>query len=633
MSDQHPKATRITSPDLNAERLTELRRLFPDLFGAEGQLDEQALQRLAHPSAPTGATGIERFRFEWAGKQESKRRAFTPSRATLVADKARSVNFDNTHNLIIEGDNLEVLKLLQATYFEQVKCIYIDPPYNTGNDFIYPDNYTEGKQAYWQGNGIIKDGVKLTALTESDGRKHSKWLNMMQSRLLLARLLLRQDGVIVISISDAEIHNLRQLCNQVFGEDSMIGCVVWNSTKSVTNTALISVSHTYNLIYAKNKNYFIENRPHFRLPEDGEGFANPDNDPRGHWKADPFQVGGERPNQLYPITNPTTGDVYRPSPGNSWKNELTVFKHLIADNRIVFGATGEAGPQRKRFLSDSKKRGKVAKTLWNDVDTTTNATQSLKKLMRDDVFDNPKPVNLIKRFIQLGGHDPDPSGAIIMDFFAGSGTAGQAVMELNVNASEGRNIRYILVQVPESIDEKHPACKAGYNTISKVCIERVKRAGEQIKEAHPDSPTDTGFRVYRLANSHFPENLFTADPSKSAAENLAALKVHLKTAGQARLFNDRDRSDTITEISLKNGYGLFFTLVSLKDAFPANTVQRLSGNGKSTLLCLDAALEETTVAKLTEHHFNDQLMVSKDALSTATTWCLQRAFGDNLRTL
>jgi adenine-specific DNA-methyltransferase len=610
------------SPDFNAQRLAELRRLFPDLFDGEGQLDEAALRALVHPD---GAQGVQAFRFDWAGKLDSKRFAFMPSRATLMADRARSVNFDTTGNMIVEGDNLEVLKLLQKTYFEQVKCIYIDPPYNTGNDFIYPDNFAEGKKAYWERNGVVKDGVRLVANPESGGRYHSRWLNMMQPRLLLARQLLREDGVIFISISDAEAHNLRKLCDEIFGEENFIGCIVWNSTKSVTNTALISVSHTYNFVYAKQKSYFVENRPHFRLAENGDGFSNPDNDPRGPWKADPFQVGGERPNQLYEIKNPKTGEVYRPNPGNSWKNEHKVFEKLMADNRIVFGTKGEAGPQRKRFLHEAEERGKVAKTLWEDIDTTKNATKALKTLMGGNLFDNPKPSDLIKRFIQLGAHDSKE--AIILDFFAGSGTTAQAVMELN--AGDGGTRRYILVQVPEYTDEKSEAYKAGYTTISDLCMERVRRAGAKIQGG-----ADTGFRAYRLAASCLYRPLFAPDPEASEEDNRAALAAYLEAAAQPDLLaGGADFADAVDEIALKNGYGLFYTLEALGEAFPENAVYRLTGNGKSALLCLDETLAEGTADALAEGHADGQLLVHRRALSTATTFTLQTALKDNIRIL
>ena len=432
------------SVDLVSENIAQLKTLFPETF-AEGKIDFAVLRQLLGDAIDEGT---EKYGLNWHGKWHARRLALLPSAGTLRPCPDESLNWDATQNLMIEGDNLEVLKLLQKSYYGKVKLIYIDPPYNTGKDFIYPDNYKDGIQNYLKITGQLDDNAQnLSSNTDASGRFHTKWLNMMYPRLKIARNMLRNDGILVISISDSEVHNLRSCLDEIFGIDNLLGCVMWKSTKSVTNTALISVSHTYNLIYARNRDYFVENRMHFRLLEEGEGFSNPDNDPRGPWKADPFQVGGERPNQRYPITNPKTGAIYRPNPGNSWKNEQKVFEQLRADNRIVFGVNGDAGPQRKRFLTEAEERGRVAKTWWDDVDTTTNATRATKKLMGESVFDNPKPVSLIQRFVQLGTHDP--SDAIVMDFFA---TTAQAVLEQNL-ADRGVR-RHISVQLPVPLDPK-----------------------------------------------------------------------------------------------------------------------------------------------------------------------------------
>lgn len=452
---------------------------------------------------------------------------------------------------MIEGDNLEVLKLLQKSYSGKVKLIYIDPPYNTGKDFIYPDNYKNGIKNYLKLTGQIdSNGQKFSSNPETSGRFHTNWLNMMYPRLKVARNLLRDDGIIVVSISDAEVHNLRLCLDEIFGVDNLIGCVMWNSTKSVTNTALISVSHTYNVIYARNREYFVKNRSHFRLPEEGEGFKNPDNDSRGPWKADPFQVGGERPNQMYAITNPKTGDVYRPNPGNSWKNELKVFEQLMADGRIVFGAGGESGPQRKRFLTDAEERGRVSKTWWDDVDTTTNATRAAKDLMGESVFDNPKPVSLIQRFIQLGTHDP--TTAIVMDFFAGSGTTAQAVLEQNL--ADGGNRRHILVQLPEPLDpaDSEQKIAAAYcdridkpKNIAELTKEHLRQFRTKLKNDCPLLAVDLGFRVLKLDSS----NIRAWEPNRHNLEQTLLDNVdHIKS--------DRSDQDILHELLLKLGLDL-----------------------------------------------------------------------------
>ncbi len=534
------------SADLLADNIERLKGLFPEAF-AEGKIDFDALKQLL---GGTVDEREEKYGLNWHGKRRARQLALTPSTGTLRPCPEDSVDWDTTQNLMIEGDNLEVLKLLQKSYAGKVKLIYIDPPYNTGKDFVYPDNFQDNVRNYMQITGQVEGGNKVTSNTESSGRFHTDWLSMFYPRCKLARNLLREDGLLFVSISDAEVHNLRHALDEIFGEEGFIGDVIWNSTKSVTNTALISVSHTHNLIYARSKDYFVENRPHFRLPEDGQGFANPDNDPRGPWKADPFQVGGERPNQLYAVTNPKTGETYTPNPGCSWKNEYTVFQRLLQENRIVFGTTGEAGPQRKRFLSEAEDRGKVSKTLWDDLDTTTNATRSLNGLMGESIFDNPKPVELLNRCLQLGTHNPED--AIVLDFFAGSGTTGHAVMEQN--AVDGGVRRYILVQLPEPLDpnDKNQKIAAEFCThlktplnISELTKERLRRAGKKIREENPLFAGDLGFRVFKLDSTNFRE----WDPAPDDLDaTLLEHSEHIKEG--------RNESDILYELLLKLGLDL-----------------------------------------------------------------------------
>lgn len=306
-----------------------------------------------------------------------------------------------TDNLIIKGNNLLVLHSLKKRFAGKVKLIYIDPPYNRGtetDDFLYNDKF-----------------------------KHSTWLTFIKNRLEVAwRLLKPKEGFIWISVSDEEAHYLKILCDEIFKRENFVGDVIWNSTKSVTNTAVISEAHTHNLLYVKNIEWLKQNRTTFRLSADPSKFSNPDNDLRGSWVADPFQVGGVRPNQQYPIKNPKTGEVYYPLPGNSWKNEKKVFEQLLADNRIVFGMKGEAGPQRKRFWSEAKERGQVTTTFWSDLPTTTDATKHFKKLFGEKVFHGAKPEELIQRIVELSTSEGD----IVLDFFGGSGTTGAVAMKM-----------------------------------------------------------------------------------------------------------------------------------------------------------------------------------------------------------
>ena len=485
----------------------------------------------------------ERYQFTWPDKKKSVLLANAPINKTLRPCREESVDFDNTENIYIEGDNLEVLKLLQETYLGKIKLIYIDPPYNTGNDsFVYDDSFSvsedefseKSNQRDEQGN-ILFD---IRTNNENNGKFHTDWLNMMYSRIKISKDLLSDDGVLVMSISDAEFHNLKKITDEIFGDTNYCGDIIWNSTKSVTNTALISVSHTYNLVYFKNMNYFIENRSEFRLPDNGDGFENPDNDPRGPWKADPFQVGGWRPNQQYEITNPNTGVVYKPNEGCSWKNDYKKFQELMADNRIVFGKTGDGGPQRKRFIWEAQERGKVAKTLWDDVETTTNGTQLVKKMFDGvSVFDNPKPVGFLERVIELGAN----RDALILDFFSGSATTAHATMK--VNAEDGGKRKFIMVQLPENTDEKSQARKVGYLTIPEIGKERIRRAAKMIAEEYPDSQFDSGFRVLKCDTSNMKEVYY--NPAEYEPSLFSRLEDNIK--------EDRTPEDLLFQVMLDLG--------------------------------------------------------------------------------
>ena len=501
-------------------KLTQLKLLLPEIF-CEEQIDFQKFQQLFSEHITTEP---ERYMLNWAGKSEAYRILQAQTCKTLTPQPVESVNFDSTENIFIEGENLDVLKVLQKSYFNSIKMIYIDPPYNTGNDFVYNDNFKLDLKDYQEQSGELDEAGKLKLAfkknSKENGHFHSKWLNMILPRLYLAKNLLKDDGVIFISIDDNEQAQLKLLCDEVFGEENFIADVIWNSTKSVTNTALISVSHTYTLIYAKNIDYYIKNREKFRLPEDGEGFSNPDNDPRGEWKADPFQVGGWRPNQQYEIVNPKTGKVYTPNEGASWKNDYEKYQELVKDNRIIFGKTGDGAPLRKRFKWEAEERGKVTKTIWDDVETTTNGTQLLKKMFDGTaVFSNPKPIGLLQRILSLSTEKN--SNDIILDFFSGSGTTAHAILELN---KDGGNRKFIVVQLPEQLDPKDKEQKIAYDfcksnklstNIAEISKERIRRAGKQIAENHPDKQIDTGFKVFKLTDSHFKQ---WQSPS---AENLA----------------------------------------------------------------------------------------------------------------
>lgn len=436
---------------------------------------------------------IERYSFNWPEKRKAILLANAPSNKTLRPVRKMSVNFDTTKNIYIEGDNLEVLKCLREAYLGKVKMIYIDPPYNTGNDFVYEDDFKESVTSYLQqSEQIDQDGNRLVANTESNGRFHTDWLNMMYPRLKVARDLLSPDGVIFISIDDHEVCNLRKICDEVFGEENLVSQIPWQSRASIQNDTDISVNHEYICVYAKtrrqknrrlkesNKSLWYQKdsfvcRP---LPLERDNFDNPDNDLRGPWKADPFDAPNIRPNLTYPITNPNTGVQYYPPEDRCWRVEKETYERLFTDNRIIFGTSGESKPQLKVFYEEKKEFGSVDNT-WFSADrmgTTTEATKALKKLFGNKkYFDTPKPISLLKHLIYLANvRDED----IVLDFFAGSGSTAQAVMEFN--AEYETNLKFVICQIDEPLEEKSKAFKDGLKTISEVCRKRIELADSKI---------------------------------------------------------------------------------------------------------------------------------------------------------
>jgi adenine-specific DNA-methyltransferase len=504
-----------TSLDITQDLIRKLKEIIPGAF-TEDKINIEQLKQLLGEAINTDA---EMYKLTWAGQSDAYKVLQAQTTATLIPNLDLSVNWSSTKNLFIEGDNLEVLKILQKPYFGKVKMITIDPPYNTGSDsFIYTDNFSETKEEYLKRLGdkneegyLMREGI-FGPNKRENGQFHSKWLSMMLPRMFLAYNLLSNDGVLFVSIDDNEAYSLKLLLDKIFGEENFCGNIIWNSTKSVTNTALLSVSHTHNLVYFKNLEYHKKNRYEFRLPDTLDGFENPDNDSRGPWKADPFQVEGERPNQMYDIINPKTGQVFKPNPGCSWKNEFDKFKKLLDDNRIVFGSTGEAGPQRKRFWVEAQERGRVAKSLWTDVDTTSNGTSYLEELVGKKVFTNPKPVDLIQRFVQLG---TSKENDIVIDFFGGSGTTAEAVLRQNL--IDNKNRSFIFVTLPEKVDELTQAGKnakaLGFDTISSVARHRIIKAIDKIKKEsskegelfdNVDLKTqDLGFKYLTCSESNF----------------------------------------------------------------------------------------------------------------------------------
>ncbi|HZK71823.1 MAG TPA: site-specific DNA-methyltransferase, partial [Clostridia bacterium] len=490
------------TPDMAEENIEKMKTIFPDVF-TEGKVDFVKLQQVLGNDIETSN---ERYNFTWNGKSKALRLSQTPSTGTLRPCKEDSKDWDTTKNLYIEGDNLEVLKLLQKSYHCKVKMIYIDPPYNTGKDFVYPDNFIDNIQNYKMITGQVDDeGKNISNNSETRGRYHTDWLNMMYPRLRLARNLLTDDGVIFISIDDNEVSNLRKLCDELFGEDNFIANIVWQKKYSPQNDAkYFSDMHDHILCYAKYKkqNDIDIGWERYLLPrtlEQNARYKNTDNDSRGPWKSSDFSVKTYSANYDYPVITPS-GRIVNPPNGRCWRTSRENFAELVKDNRIWFGPNCDGVPAIKRFLTEVQD-GRVPTTWWKREDVGDNqlaAQEILNVFNGKRPFDTPKPTTLIQLMLQLSTKNND----IILDFFSGSATTAHAVMQLN--AEDGENRKFIMVQLPEPIDEKNEASKAEYKNICEIGKERIRRAGEKIKEEKglEAMNLDIGFKVLKLDSSN-----------------------------------------------------------------------------------------------------------------------------------
>lgn len=501
--------------DVVSDNIKKLAQLFPSAV-KDGQLDVNALKE---ELGTFEEVGKEKYEFTWSGKQNAKKIAQQDVFGkTLKFCPEKSKNADTTENIYIEGDNLEALKLLRQNYYNSIKMIYIDPPYNTGNDFVYNDDYSMAQEESDIAEGVVDELGERYTKNISGNKFHANWCNMIYPRLKLAKDLLTDDGVIFISIDDNEIDNLKKICNEVFGEANLVAEIPWQSRASIQNDTDFSVNHEYICVYAKNRRQ--ENRRlkesnysewHKKdsfvckpLPLDKSKFDNPDNDPRGLWKADPFDAPNVRPNLTYPVVNPNTGEEHLPPRGRHWRILPAKFSSALEDNRIVWTNNGLGRPQLKVFYEEKKEFGSVDNS-WFSADrigTSTNGTKELMKLFDGSAFfDTPKPVSLLSKLITLANVEEND---IILDFFSGSTTTAHAVMQLN--AEDGGHRKYIMVQLEEKTDEKSEAHKAGYNTICEIGEERICRAGDKIKAEHPDADIDIGFKVFEIANTNIKWN-------------------------------------------------------------------------------------------------------------------------------
>lgn len=542
----------------------------------------------------------ERYQFTWPDKRQAMRLASTPNAATLRPCREESVNFDTTQNLYIEGDNLDVLKLLRETYLGKVKMIYIDPPYNTGNDFVYEDDFAEdGDEFLFRDNQYDAQGNRLVQNTESNGRFHTDWLNMIYPRLKIAKDLLADDGIIIISIDDNELRGLRNVCDEVFGEGNFIANVVWQKIHSIKNDArYFSENHEYAVIYARS----IDNVKVGLLPrtsEMNERYKNPDNDPRGPWQSGDLVASGERSNGHFIIKSPLSGKEFDVPQGKHWVYSQANLQKMVEDNQIWFGSDGNSFPRKKRFLCDVQD-GRTPSTLWlaEEVGHNQSATREVKALFDDEkYFDFPKPVAYIKQFTQLLS-DKD---CIILDFFSGSATTAHATIQLN--AEDGGNRKFIMVQLPEVCADDSEAAKAGYKTICEIGKERIRRAGKKILaecaartngggngdgsgncSGVPD--IDIGFRVFKLDSSNM-EDVYYA-PDKTGQGDLWERINNIKP--------DRTPEDLLFQVMLEFGITLDSkieeTVISGKKVF------KVAGN--FLLACFDDNVTDDVVKAIAQ---------------------------------
>jgi adenine-specific DNA-methyltransferase len=646
------------SKDWNKERLTQLKNLFPDLFTNDGKLNIEELKKVIDPAS---VSETERYEFRWFGKSAAKRNAYTPSNATLMFDEARSVNPNESENLIIEGENLEVLKLLSDSYREQIKCIYIDPPYNTGKDFVYSDNYSQDKKAYWEDAGVTEEGLKIDTNTETDGRYHSNWLNMMYSRLLVARTMLKPEGVIFISIDDNEVHHLRKLCDEVFGEENFGGQIIWQ-TATDNNPTQIATEHEYVLCYLKDKNEqdfwevpsdkgkiiqekydelkakYLEDiesiqtelRKWIRSQTNGNDLSGVAHysyvDEKGVYY--PGNSANTKPGgYTYDIIHPVTKNVCsKPEYGYRWTFET--FSEADKRGDVQWGEDENTIPKIKKRLDTVSQR--LKSYYYEDNRATSGELKTLFGGVK--VFNNPKSVNFLKHIFKFVTSEKD----LILDFFGGSGSTGQAIYELNKQDNLDR--RYILVQIPELTDTKTEAFKNNYKKISDITIERNKRVVEKIieekKKQQPDLFTNghkddaingLGFKVFKLVKSNFPRVEWAPDVDKTEEENIVLLKKYIADK-EAQLVTAFNRDELLTEILLKNGFQLNYK-ANKQDQFKKNEILLATDGIKETLICLDVAIDADTVEHF-KKHTDKKFICLERALDTTKKYNLKHYLGD-----
>lgn len=593
---------KFETPDLTSENIEKIAALFPncitEMLDEERSSPEKKVYKrainfelLKQMLSPDVVDGDEAYEFTWVGKKAAIVEANKPIRKTLRPCVAESKDWDTTENLYIEGDNLEVLKLLQESYLGKVKMIYIDPPYNTGNDFIYADDFKMGSEEWKVESGEwSEEGDRLFKNTDTNGRFHSDWCSMIYSRLLLARNLLTDDGVIFISIDDNEQENLKKICDEVFGGQNFVAQLVWERAFSPKNDArFISNSHDYVLMYAKNITQFVIGRLP-RTEEANARYSNPDNDPRGVWMSSDISVKTYNAECDYPITAPS-GRVIEPPAGRCWSLSKKAFLERLQDNRIWFGPDGNGVPRIKRFLTDLKHEGMAPTSImfFKDVGHSQEGAQEVSKLLDGGFFSGPKPQRLMQRLLTLANLKTD---SVVLDFFSGSASTAHAV--LSKNAEDGGHRKFIMVQLPEKCDEASEAYKAGYKNICEIGKERIRRAGEKILKEQlannnstlnsPNSKLDIGFRVLKLDSTNMKDVYYAPDDYDQRM--LAGLESNIKD----------DRTDLDLLFGCLIDWGLPLSLPYKSEQIDGCTVHTY--NDGDLIACFDANVPESVVKEI-----------------------------------
>lgn len=606
------------SLDLKAQRLEQLREIFPEFF-SEGRLDVSAVKEVLGDDE---LATPDHYELSWAGKAEARREIQKQTPATLIPDREGSVNFDSSNNIFVEGENLEVLRTLQKAYFGRVSVIFIDPPYNTGNDsFVYPDDFSERLDEYEKRAGVRNGGGFVNKLdlfkknTKENGQYHSVWLSMMYPRLYLAKNLLTPEGVILVSIDDNEAHNLRIVMNEIFGEEAFIGSFVWQSRTSISNDQDISLNHNHIYVYGRD----IARTKFKGTPLDESEYSNPDNDPRGAWKPVPIDANKPGGDTRYGILNPNTGVEYFPPTNRSWAMNPREYKKLFDDGRITFGVTGEAAPKRKMFLNERLEKGdtKTPSSLLLDAGTTQDGTNEVAELFDGKkVFSYPKPTKLLVRLLEF----TTDQESLVLDFFAGSGTTADAVLRLN--EKDGGHRQFICIQMPEPTDEGSEANQAGFQTISSLCKARIQKAIQQIETTNngsmefAKSQQDLGFRAYKLYYSNFKQWNSLITDKDELLKQIAIFKEPLAVSPE-------DTLSLLTELLLKSGVPLSAEIETktTSDDVPYFLVEGHLIYALDKLT--DALLKEVEAAKPRLFVTLGNLFTGEKADETMTNWKLQ----------